>query len=76
MSEAAKMEVVLKEIVMAIQKDTVTFQNIITQLLTEKESLKIELEQLKNQQEENAKKIKELEKSIKYLEKLLDQLYK
>lgn len=76
MSEAAKMEVVLKEIVMAIQKDTVSFQNILAQLMTEKETLKNELEQLKNQQEENKKKIKELEKSIKYLEKLLDQLSK
>lgn len=76
LSEAVKLEVVLREIVLAIQKDTIQFQEILNKLVAEKEALKIELEKLKNDQKENEKKIKELKKSIEYLEILIKDLRK
>jgi predicted nucleic acid-binding Zn-ribbon protein len=62
--------------VLAIQKDTIQFQEILNKLVAEKEALKIELEKLKNDQKENEKKIKELKMSIEYLEKLIKDLRK
>lgn len=71
LTEAAKMQVVLTEIVLAIQKDTKVFQEILFNIQRQNMSLKQELERLKAQSNHDKKKIKNLEESIKYLEKLI-----
>ena len=71
LSEAAKMQVVLSEIVLAIQKDTKSFQEILFNIQRQNQKLKQELNLLKTETEKNKKQIKNLEKSIEYLEKLI-----
>lgn len=71
LSQAAKMEVVLKEIVLAIQKDTAYFQKVLLGLQTQTATLTAELQKLKMNEENNKKKISELKKSIKYLESVI-----
>ena len=71
LSEAAKLQVVLKEIVLAIQKDTMYFQQILLNINKEISQLKEEIIKLKTDSANNKKKIKNLEKSIKILEKLV-----
>ena len=71
LSEAAKLQVVLKEIVLAIQKDTKYFQQILLSINMEISNLKREIIMLKNTSTDNKKKIKNLEKSIDILEKLV-----
>lgn len=71
LSEAAKLQVVLKEIVLAIQKDTKYFQQILLSINMEISNLKGEIIMLKNASTDNKKKIKNLEKSIDILEKLV-----
>ena len=76
LSQAARMEVVLKEIVLAIQKDTAYFQKILFNLQSQTASLTAELQRLKIDEEDNKKKISELEKSIKYLESVINAVQK
>lgn len=76
LSQAAKMEVVLKEIVLAIQKDTAYFQKILLNLQSQTASLTAELQRLKMDEESNKKKISELKKSIKYLESVINAVQK
>lgn len=71
LSQAAKMEVVLKEIVLAIQKDTVYFQKILLNLQEQTSILTAELQKMKMDEQNNKKKISELQKSIKYLESVV-----
>lgn len=71
LSEAAKLQVVLKEIVLAIQKDTMYFQQVLLNINKEISILKEEIIKLKTESADNKKKIKNLEKSIKILEKLV-----
>lgn len=71
LSEAAKLQVVLKEIVLAIQKDTMYFQQILININNEISQLKAELIKIKIDSTNNKKKIKNLEKSIEILEKLV-----
>lgn len=71
LSEAAKMQVVLKEIVLAIQKDTMYFQKILLNINDEISQLNAEIIKLKTESENNKKKIKNLEESIEILEKLV-----
>lgn len=71
LSEAAKMQVVLKEIVLAIQKDTKYFQQILLNINNEISQLKAEIIKLKTSAANNKKKIKNLEESIIILEKLV-----
>lgn len=71
LSEAAKLQVVLKEIVLAIQKDTMYFQQILLNINKEIAQLKEEIIKLKTDSTNNKKKIKNLEESIKILEKLV-----
>ncbi len=71
LSEAAKLQVVLKEIVLAIQKDTLYFQNILLSINQKISELKSEIIKLKAQSEVNNKTIKNLEKSVEILEKLV-----
>ena len=71
LSEAAKLQVVLKEIVLAIQKDTMFFQQILLDINKEIAQLKEEIIKLKTDSAYNKKKIKNLEESIEILEKLV-----
>ena len=71
LSEAAKLQVVLKEIVLAIQKDTMYFQQILLNINKEIAQLKEEIIKLKTDSANNKKKIKNLEESIEILEKLI-----
>lgn len=72
LSEAAKLQVVLKEIVLAIQKDTMYFQKILLNINQQINQLKAELIKLKTTSKDNKKKIKNLEESIKIMEKLVN----
>lgn len=76
LSQAAKMEVVLKEIVLAIQKDTAYFQKIMLNLYEQTANLTTELQQLKMKEEDNKRKIKELKKSLQYLESVIGSVQK
>lgn len=71
LSEAAKLQVVLKEIVLAIQKDTIYFQQILLNINKEISQLKAEIIKLKTESANNKKRIKNLEESINILEKLV-----
>lgn len=71
LSEAAKMQVVLKEIVLAIQKDTKSFQEVLSRIIDQQSNMKRELIALRANDASNKQKIKDLEKSIEYLEKLI-----
>ena len=57
LSEAAKLQVVLKEIVLAIQKDTMYFQQILLNINKEISQLKAEIIKLKTDAANNKKKI-------------------
>ena len=72
LSEAAKLQVVLKEIVIAIQKDTKYFQQILMNINQQIKILKDEIVVLKAKMEKDKKKIKNLEESITILEKLVN----
>lgn len=71
LSEAAKLQVVLKEIVLAIQKDTKYFQELLIKIEQQIHNLREENIKLNRDVENNKKKIKNLEESIKILEKLV-----
>lgn len=71
LAEAAKLQVVLKEIVLAIQKDTMYFQKILLNINKQIANMKDEIVKLKIDSDNNKKKIKNLEESIEILEKLV-----
>lgn len=72
LSEAAKLQVVLKEIVLAIQKDTMYFQEILLNINNQISQLKAEIIILKKESSKNKKKIKNLEECVKILDKLIN----
>ena len=76
LSQAAKMEVVLTEIVLAIQKDTEYFQKVMLGLYEQSAVLTAELQKLKLEEKNNKEKIAELKKSIKYLESVIGAVQK
>ncbi|MDE6562500.1 MAG: hypothetical protein K2K75_14045 [Muribaculaceae bacterium] len=76
MNECAKMYVVLKEIILGIQNDTLEAQQILSGVVDKVASLKKEIVELRIQQAKNKEKIKNLEKSIEYLEKFLTMFKK
>lgn len=71
LTESAKMEVILKDIVLAIQKDTKYFQKILIKISEQEQHLKEQVFELQIEGEKNKKKIKELDKKLEYLEKLM-----
>lgn len=73
MNECAKMYVVLKEIVLGLQHDTMQAQQIISGILDKMAVLNKEIVDLKIHIEENKAKIKTLAENIDYLEKNLDK---
>lgn len=70
LSQAAKMEVVLKEIVLGIQNDVKMFQAILLKQQEQIARMRAELINMKNDNEKNKEDIKNLKKSIEILEKL------
>lgn len=71
MTETAKLYVVMKEIILALNHDTKRALEIISSVIDKISDLKKEITELKLKQKENAEKIKNLEKSISYLEEFL-----
>ena len=76
MTEMAKMEVVLKEIILGVQKDTKLFQEILIQLINNENEMKMEIKRLKLDVDANKEKIKNLEEAVEYLEKGINELRK
>ncbi len=76
LTELAKMEVVLKEIILGIQQDTKMMQEIIMKLNDNLNEMRKEVVRLNNENEVNKKKIKNLEESIEYLRKAIDEFQK
>lgn len=71
MMEAAKLYVVLKEIILGLDHDTKRALEVIEGVIDKISDYKKEIARLKAEAEENKKQIKNLEKSIKYLESFL-----
>lgn len=73
LQQAAKLEVVMKEIILFAQKDVRYAQEILKQQQDFIEAQEIELLKLKRNEQKNAEQIKTLKKSIEYLRKAYDQ---
>lgn len=73
LSQAAKLEVVMQEIVLGAQKDTRFAQEIIKKQRQAIQNTEKELDNLKMQSHADKKKIENLSKSIEYLKKALQQ---
>jgi hypothetical protein len=76
LSQAAKLEVVMKEIILGAQRDVRFAQEIFKQHKKAIESLENELFNLKMASGENKQRIKDAEKSIKYLKKEFERMQK
>lgn len=76
LTELAKIEVVLKEIIIGIQRDTKMLQEIILQLTKNLNEMQSELVKLKFENEKNKEKIKNLEESIEYMKKAMNEFTK
>lgn len=73
LTELAKIEVVLREIILGIQRDTKLMQSIILQLSNNMNEMQTELAKLKFEEKKNKEKIKNLEDSIEYMKKAIDE---
>lgn len=73
LSELAKLEVVLREIVLGVQHDTKMMQEIIMKLNGNLNEMRTDLVKLKMEDKKNKEKIKNLEQSIEMLEKAINQ---
>lgn len=76
MSELAKIEVVLKEIVLGIQHDVKTMQEIILKLNDNLAEMQREVTVLKLENKKNEDKIKNLMEAIEYLTKAIEEFQK
>ena len=76
MTEMAKMQVVMKEIVLGLQKDTVLFQEILNKLTSNELEMRQEIKRLQEDNEANKEKIKNLQEALEYLEKGINELKK
>lgn len=73
LSEAARLEVVMKEITLTAQKDVRMAQEMIHEQRKTLRSMRDRLFDLERNKEENKKKIKNLKKSIKYLKTAIER---
>lgn len=71
LSESAKMEVILKDIVLGAQKDIRYFQEILIKITQQEQQLREEIIRLQIEGAKYKKEIEELEKKLDYLEKLV-----
>ena len=69
LSQAAKLEVVLKEIILNAQKDVQSAQAVMENLRREIHKLQREIEKLKKEDEEKKDAIKNMKKTLNYLQK-------
>ena len=69
LSQAAKLEVVLKEIILNAQKDVQSAQAVMENLRREIHKLQREIEKLKKEDEEKKDTIKNMKKTLNYLQK-------
>lgn len=76
LTELAKIEVVLKEIVLGIQHDVKTMQEIILKLNDNLAEMQREVTVLKLENKKNEDKIKNLMEAIEYLTKAIDEFQK
>ena len=76
MTEMAKMQVVMKEIVLGLQKDTALFQEILNKLTANELEMRQEIKRLQEDNEANKEKIKNLQEAVEYLEKGINELKK
>lgn len=74
LTQAAKLEVVLKEITLNAQKDIQNAQSVMNALRDQIKALQKELAELKSEQEEDKKTLANLEKSLKYLKKAYEDM--
>jgi hypothetical protein len=72
LTESAKLEVIMKEVILTEQKDTRFAQELIKEQRKAIHELEIEVISLKEDTEKNKEKIKNIEKSIKYMRKAAD----
>ena len=73
LTELAKMEVVLKEIILGIQHDTKMMQEIIMKLNDNLNEMRKEVARLNIENKKNKEKIKNLEESIEYLKAAINE---
>lgn len=73
LTELAKMEVVLKEIILGIQHDTKMMQEIIMKLNDNLNEMRKEVAMLNIENKKNKEKIKNLEESIEYLKAAINE---
>ena len=76
LTELAKVEVVLREIILGIQRDTKLLQDIILQVNKNMSEMQTELAKLKFEEKKNKEKIKNLEDAIEYMKKAMDEFTK
>ncbi len=74
LTQAAKLEVVLKEITLNAQKDIQNAQAVMEALRNQIKALQKELEELKAAQEKNKKMLVSMEKSLEYLKKAYEDM--
>ena len=74
LTQAAKLEVALKEIFLNTQKDMRVAQEIIRQFKDRITAYEHEIVELRREEEENKELIKNMEKSIEYLKKALKEM--
>lgn len=74
LTQAAKLETILKEVVLNAQQDVVTAQKIIRSLQEQIDELNKKLTELETANEKNKKEIKNIKTSIKYLKKSLKDM--
>lgn len=71
LTESAKLEVILKDIVLGAQKDITSFQEILIKITKQEQQLREEIIRLQVDGIKNKRRIEELEKKLEYLEKLV-----
>ena len=69
LTQAAKLETILKEVILNAQQDVVSAQKIISRLQKQIEELNKKLTELETANEKNKKEINNIKTSIKYLKK-------
>lgn len=69
--ESAKMSVILKDIILGVQKDTYSFQEILIEITKREQELKTEIIKLQTEKDKNKQRIKDLDKQVNLLEELL-----
>lgn len=74
LSQAAKLEVVLREVLLNSQHDTESAQVVISRLQEQIKNLQIELERLTNEQEKDKEAIQNLKKSVEILKKAVKDM--